>query len=229
MLFGATSYGGGQWFLWALLEAYILFFVMCKLKMKWLLYDRAVEISILLFSVHIFVRFILVGLGVTSIGPISLNDTYVVRNVYFDAIPFMLLGFKMHDGLRLKTDKELLWMVLFGALSILESLLAMSLFPNTNCVLYVGTILAEFFAFKYCIKSHSTSENLFWNAVVYFGTNCSMIAYFIHPMVGTLIKEFNLSNSIFPFAVIFVTVCVSIILYKFVYFVRTSYGGRIQQ
>ena len=105
----------------------------------------------------------------------------------------------------------------------------MSLFPNTNCVLYVGTILAEFFAFKYCIKSHSTSENLFWNAVVYFGTNCSMIAYFIHPMVGTLIKEFNLSNSIFPFAVIFVTVCVSIILYKFVYFVRTSYGGRIQQ
>lgn len=72
---------------------------MCKLKMKWLLYDRAVEISILLFSVHIFVRFILVGLGVTSIGPISLNDTYVVRNVYFDAIPFMLLGFKMHDGL----------------------------------------------------------------------------------------------------------------------------------
>ena len=80
------------------------------------------------------------------------------------------------------------FMVLFGALSILESLLAMSLFPNTNCVLYVGTILAEFFAFKYCTKSHSTSENLFWNAVVYFGTNCSMIAYFIHPMVRSLTR-----------------------------------------
>lgn len=101
----------------------------------------------------------------------------------------MLLGFKMQMASRLKTDKMNALDGIIWCLKHIRKLTCYELFPNTNCVLYVGTILAEFFAFKYCIKSHSTSENLFWNAVVYFGTNCSMIAYFIHPMVGTADKR----------------------------------------
>lgn len=96
LIFSKSLFGDGQWFLIALLEAYIFIWIFKKLQFYPVIAKYNFSIAVVLLLVHIFGRVVLINNGVTLIGPQSIYSTPVVRNVWFDAIPFMMLGVGLH-------------------------------------------------------------------------------------------------------------------------------------
>lgn len=172
--------------------------------------------------IHIFIRpiFILCGLG--EVGLIDLRETYVVRNVYFDAIPFILVGFSIHmrknqylqsvdSGKKISSQHYLKVAVFWGLISIIESFAVSAIVPSMNCVLYVGTIISEVALFEFCIV-HPTVNGILGKMIAKYGQGCSMITYFIHPIVGGAVERLNVTETVFPAVVIAVTIIFSALI-----------------
>ena len=185
-----TLYGSAQWFLIALLEAYVLLYVLYKLGLGRILEKYSLVISCFLFLVHIPVRILIVKLGITDIWGMDTAQTAIVRNTLFDALPFMLLGVWLKGNAeKVKlSDTSLIAIALTGiVISIFESYITEWLVsPYTvGCVLYFGTITADFCLFLYAINNASVLRG---GILEHIGERLSMIIYFIHPLVGKYIQ-----------------------------------------
>lgn len=214
--------GYAQWFLWSLLQAYIVFYIVAKLKLK-IIFDKALFISIALLCFHIFGRLILYALGVKMLFGQPISETSTVRNVWFDAIPFMLLGYYY----RTKTLKNRAYsftyvVIIFGILPILFSLcegLVLNKITDLNYVLYIGTVFSVLFLSRFAQRNPSLVVPCFTR----IGRELSLIIYFIHPIVGMEISryakyfEINMERTfdfLYPIIVVIITVIIADILYQ---------------
>lgn len=230
-----TLYGSAQWFLVALLEAYIILYILYKVGLGELLEKYSLTISILLFFVHIPIRILIVKLGITSVWGMDTGQTAIVRNTLFDALPFMLLG------VWLKGNKEKIKLHNYQLIFIAMTGIVVSVFESyitewfvrpykIGCVLYVGTIVADLALFIYAINNGSKAGRGFWE---YIGEHLSMTIYFIHPLVGkyirmligeNVIQESIIYRSSYPIIVVFMSISIAHIVKKI-----TNYSADAKQ
>lgn len=90
LFWSSSLFGVGQWFLNALFEGYIVFWIIYKVHIEKFFEKYGIGIATTLF--HIPIRIALIKAGISDIFGINISDSLFVRNVWFDAIPFMLVG-----------------------------------------------------------------------------------------------------------------------------------------
>lgn len=99
--------GKGQWFLVALIQAYLFFIILRLLRAEKYIDKYGYVIAAMLFAVHIPVRMILIKSGIMTIGEMSLNASASVRNAWFDALPFMFIGISIRkSGVKINKPKN---------------------------------------------------------------------------------------------------------------------------
>ncbi len=112
VLWSSTFWGSAQWFLIALLEAYIVLWAVYKINAQEIILKYGIFIAALLFILHIPVRIIAAKAGLLNIGGMSIFASDIVRNVWLDAVPFMLVGIyircRMENGYKQPHTKTLL-------------------------------------------------------------------------------------------------------------------------
>ena len=128
---------------------------------------------------------------------VKLLETMSVRNVWLDAIPFMLLGLGIHKNQDKMIFKKNVVRFL-PILSLMAILVSVGEFFLTcwimqeqriGSVLYIGTILSVNFAFLWAIKNPEGIRNPLGKGLEFIGKNLSMTIYFIHVIVGTYIEQ----------------------------------------
>lgn len=138
ILWSESIFGAGQWFLIALFEAYIIFFLIFKFHLNKFVERFIWVIVIILFSFHIPVRLIMLKIGISTISSFDLTSTYIVRNVWFDAIPFMLVGYYLHKNYKKQIfSNKILLLVSFVSLlvSIIEAFFCSLPMLRVFCIL----------------------------------------------------------------------------------------------
>lgn len=183
--------GLGEWFLWGMLEAYFLFLISYKVKFFSMIRNNALLTAAVLLFIHTIIRWVLILTGLSNIGAINLYATYSVRNVWFDALPFMLIGY----GLRKKyyrrceqSENKPLSVLFFMSLllGVAESIILKNVNSNVNCVLYLGIISADIAIFKLSICNPAIGSKSVFEFV---GKNLSMIVYFTHVEIESIVSE----------------------------------------
>ncbi|MCI8288049.1 MAG: acyltransferase [Lachnospiraceae bacterium] len=228
-LFWSNSlFGTGQWFLIALFEGYLVFWIIYKIRIGSFFEKYGIWIALILFLFHIPIRIALIKAGISDIFGINTSDSLFVRNVWFDAIPFMLIGIwlrKNQERIFFSKNRTLL-LIAIGAMavSIGEYFLTV-LFLNgnsINSVLYFGTIVSVISAFIWAILFPEGVNGKIGKGFVYVGKNLSMTVYFVHVIVGTYL-EYCFSkiggvqqaiNIFFPVVVIIGTLIVSYLIFR---------------
>ena len=92
LLWSTGIFGSAQWFLVALLQVYLVVLGLVVLRKENLLIKNGFAIAGVLLFTHIVVRYILYSAGITKIGFMAITETAIVRNAWFDGLPFVLLG-----------------------------------------------------------------------------------------------------------------------------------------
>ena len=187
IIIGTGFMGGGEWFLASLIDAYIvigLFFQ--NEKIRNIINKFSALIAVLLLFTHIFLRAVIVKIGITGIGAFSFLETYSVRNTWFDAIPFMLIGMTIRNNNSIVIKHPKIDIAIAVIISIGEGYAKDYIFDlsEMGMVLYTGTIFAVVFLMIWCINNNS-SENIF----SYIGEKLSMLIYFLHPIVGWTMQD----------------------------------------
>lgn len=197
LIWSTGLFGTGQWFLVATLQAYILFSVISCVHLERAFQKLSPIIGVLLLTVHVPVRLYAVLNGGGMIAGMSLNASASVRNVWFDAIPFMCIGIAIRYYKPHFVSNTVIYIGLYAAiLSILEASMVkeISQFSDTNCVLYLGTVVAVVCFFAFAISNPNKMRNV---VLEWIGDKLSMIVFFIHPIVGFYLKRIF---SQFPFS-----------------------------
>ena len=219
-IWSTSLMGKGQWFLIALIETYLIFIVLILFRIEKGMSKHGYVIAAVLFAVHIPVRMFLIKSGITTVGEMPLNAAASVRNVWFDALPFMFTGLAIRKSdIEISNPQKFIYIGLIAvAISIVESFLTVRImFPaSVSCVLYLGTIVAVVSFFIYSVYSVQEKINQFWQ---YIGDKLSLLIFFIHPLVGFYILRSNLwDNSILrnllPMIVMIITTGISYIIYN---------------
>ena len=167
-----------------MLEGYIVLLVLHKLSRN-IIERCSKKLAIALLCVHIIGRWILIIIGIKQLGEADLYATYCVRNVWFDALPFLLLGYDMHKNKRKSCEKTVWWMIIGGLiLSIIEFLILNLVNSNVECVLYIGTIIASCGLIKLSILQPALWRG---NIIEKIGDKLSSITYFIHVEVESVV------------------------------------------
>lgn len=182
IVIGTGFMGGGEWFLVSLLEAYIVMGLLFQHeRIRKTICRFAIPIAAALLFAHIFLRAAVIKLGVTGIGAFSFLASYSVRNTWFDAIPFMLIGMAIRKDRKILIQRPAIAITAALALSIVESLVLKYVLGlgEMGTVLYVGTVLAVTIAMIYA-TSHCGHEDI----LSQIGEKLSMLVYFLHPIVG---------------------------------------------
>ncbi len=220
VIWSTSLIGKGQWFLIALIEAYIFFLVLVLFRMEKFIAKYGHIIAVALFAIHIPVRMVLIKYGILSVGEMLLSTSASVRNVWFNALPFMLLGISIRNGkLKVSGSKKLIYIGGIAlAISVFESFLINRIMApeNVSCVLYFGTIVAVVSFFIYSVYTPQGINN---HLLEYIGDKLSMIIYFIHPLVGFYILRVDLwknliLKNLLPFIVMIITTWISYVIYK---------------
>ena len=194
LLYSTSIYGAGQWFLIALIECYVIFFLLSKLKIIEFIQRYGMVIAIFLFVIHIPIRLMLISTGVNIFFGARIYESYSVRNAWFDGLPFMLIGLSIrYYEQRIKFDKLIVplrcILVLSGFTSIFEMFFCKSYFgTRIQCVLYVGTIVSVVIAFIISIGYPSGNKHRWFKLVADLGKNLSMTVYFIHVIIANWLK-----------------------------------------
>lgn len=204
VIWSTTIFGSAQWFLIALLQAYIIFWVFYKIRIFGLIQQFSLHIAMVLLAIHIPVRVLLikcVGGGYSLLG-MAIERTASVRNVWFDALPFMLIGMyisKNKSKLNFK-NKTLFSLSIIGLVeSCVEYYITnYVVYPyHIDCVLYIGTIISVVSIFILCVKN----EHVYINHIIeHIGQQLSMIIYFIHPIVGSYINLYMKNKTVYGLA-----------------------------
>lgn len=187
-----TLFGRGEWFLWGMLEAYILIYLSYRIKPIQILRKHSIIVASLLLIVHVFVRWIIILLGIIKLGDIDLLASYSVRNVWFDALPFMIIGYGFHQKQQKYIEKLqsaiLIMTTIIGIIiAIFESFILKSLNQNVECVLYIGIIISVISLFLLSIKNPMYGQGSIWEHI---GANLSLITYLIHVEIESIIGNF---------------------------------------
>ena len=184
--------GTGQWFLIALLEGYIFFWLAYRVKLGKFLERYGLWVACLLLVFHIPVRIVLMRNNVRQLLGVNPAESFFVRNVWFDALPFMLIGINMRTHDFKTKSRRLLPIISFAALllSVGEMYLTKAITTNIQMasVLYVGTIVSVVSAFAWAIANNEKNLKVFLRPMEYIGRNLSMIVFFIHPIVGNYLE-----------------------------------------
>ena len=185
---GTGIMGGGEWFLVSLLEAYVVIgIIMLSKPARHILTDYAHVIAVLLLLVHIPVRYYCIKMGIDTFGPISLVESYAVRNTWLDAIPFLLLGVSIRENAETIKISHPLAIAFFAMIvGIGEHFYNLKMIEpySTHDVLYFGTIVAVIMAFNWAINNKTDED---W--LTRIGARYSMMIYFLHPIVGWLLQS----------------------------------------
>lgn len=229
-LFWSNSlFGTGQWFLIALFEGYIVFWILYKIRTGRFLERYGIWIAMILFLFHIPIRIALVKTGVSDVFGINTSDSLFVRNVWFDAIPFMLVGLwlrKNQERIQIFSKKCMLPLVAVGAMavSIGEYFLTVAILNGISMrsVLYFGTIVSVISAFTWAVVCPEGVSGRIGKGIEYVGKNLSMIVYFVHVIVGTYLEHYvnkiggvqQVVHAAFPILVIIGTLIVSYLIFK---------------
>lgn len=235
LIWSESLYGSGQWFLIALLEAYIIFYFICKLKIYNVVKKYSLWISLVFFLIHILLRLFLIKNGISHIGTADIYSSSVVRNVWLDAIPFMLLGIYINEHNKLFGKNKLILGIAITSvvISILEAYIVKTITKPyiVSSVLYFGTIVCVYFSFLFAIYNPDTNCKL----LEIIGKKLSMIIFFIHPIIGLQVENFlsrySVSKIVFvnlrPIIIVVVTIIVSYCVYKFVEFIKTKFQPKV--
>lgn len=220
VLWSTSIMGTGQWFLIALIEAYLFFGLLIFLRTEKRIFRHGYAIAAVLFVVHIPVRMILIKSGLMSVGEMPLTASAAVRNVWFYALPFMFIGISIRKkGLKICNPRQCIYIGLIAvAISIVESFLTIQIMlpESVSCVLYLGTIVAAVSFFIYCVNLPQGMKNQF---LKYIGDKLSMIIFFIHPLVGFYILRIGLWDNLvlrnlLPIIVMIITTTISYAIYN---------------
>lgn len=92
LLWSTGIFGSAQWFLVALLQVYLVVLGLVVLHKENTLVKNSFIIAGILLFTHIVVRYVFYSIGVTKIGFMPITETAIVRNAWFDGLPFVLLG-----------------------------------------------------------------------------------------------------------------------------------------
>lgn len=187
IIIGMGFMGGGEWFLVSLIGAYAVIGLLFQSEnIRKFITKFSALIAVLLLFAHIIVRAVIVKIGIAEIGPFSFLETYSVRNTWFDAIPFMLIGMSIRNNSPIVISHPKTYIALALIISVGEGyakdyILGLA---EMGTVLYIGTVFAVVFAMIWCINNN-TQENIF----SYIGEKLSMLIYFLHPIVGWTVQD----------------------------------------
>lgn len=228
IVWSTSLFGVGQWFLIALLEGYILFWIVYKARLGYYIEKYGLWIAGALLFFHIPVRLVLAKSGIQQILGVSIIENIVVRNVWFDAFPFMLIGFciRTHNISIQKYRLLPLISVVAMFVSVAEMYLTRCLLGDEqqlSSVLYVGIIISVVSAFVWAISNTNDRLNPFQTFLEYIGKYLSMIVYFINIIVRTYLEPLlsavaegraSIVQQLFPIVVICSTLIVSDIVFR---------------
>lgn len=218
-----SLFGKGQWFLIALFEGYILFWISYKVRLGKFIEKYGFWLAGALLVFLIPVRVILAKNGVHQLFGVNISESFFVRNVWFDALPFMLIGLNIRTHNSRVHNYKLLPIVSIAALliSIVEMYLLKSVMCNNqiSAVLYAGTIISVVTAFLWAVSNTKEMIHVLQKQLEYIGKSLSIIVYFIHVIVGTYLQNklgggASLVQAFFPAIVICVTLIVSDIIFR---------------
>lgn len=222
-----SLFGTGQWFLIALFEAYVVFWIIYKTRIGNLFEKYGIWIATILFLFHIPIRIALIKAGISDVFGINTSESLFVRNVWFDAIPFMLVGLwlrKKQEKIRISSKNRLLPFISISAMvvSIGEYFLTVAILNGSpmSSVLYIGTIISVISAFGWAILCPGGVAGGIGKGVEYIGKNLSMTIYFLHVIVGTYLEHYvNKIGGVnypclFPILVIIGTLFVSYLIFR---------------
>ena len=234
LLWSKSLFGIAQWFLIALLEAYVLFYFLYRCKAEIVVEKYGVLIAIVLFLFHVIVRIILLKYGITQILGMDVGASAFVRNVWFDAIPFMSIGLWLRkSGIPDRVMRISKWLPMVSVLALVISVIeyyVTTLFLGevaVSSVLYFGTIVSVIAAFIWAVCNPGGVASGFGKAMGYIGKNLSMIVYFIFVIVASYLQfivydvialdeeDPLVINLLFPTIVILCTIAIAWIIYKF--------------
>ncbi|MDD3416429.1 MAG: acyltransferase [Lachnospiraceae bacterium] len=160
------------WFLFALLYAYTLYYMMCKLNLQ----RYKLGIAVVGLAVNLIIREFLYAIGIDILAQF-------VRNAYCFGLPFFIIGTWIRDSKHrvqeIQTSK--CWrMVIVGlCIAILEN----QLWGDYTLELSFGIILYAVFLFVLAVKYKGRDFFI----LEYIGRNCSLYIYVIHVIVGTMV------------------------------------------
>ena len=217
LVFGTGIMGGGEWFLVSLLEAYVVIGILARnVKIKGLIVRYSHFIAILLFLVHIPIRMYVVKSGVESVGLIKLTESWCVRNTWLDAIPFLLLGISIRRNKNCKTSHPLFISIFAMVIAVGECFFSKEMLApqSISTVLYIGIIVAVVSSFIWAVSCNCED-----NILARIGDRYSMLIYFLHPIVGWVLKSIIKTSSAlfemgFYIIVVVATTFVSIIVFR---------------
>lgn len=229
VLWSRSIFGLGQWFIIALLEGYLVIYLIYKLQMGAFFEKHGATIATILLAVHIIVRVVLIKLQFNMMFEVDLYQTWIVRNVWFDAIPFLLIGLSLHyyksiGKLKdLSVERTIFLSLVALFLSIGEMALTQKYIePKIESVLYVGTVVSVILAFVLAIEYPQGKKNLGFHVIEFVGKNLSMTVYFIHVIVAHFLNAiientrlYYFWQGIFPILVIIVTVLIAYLIFKY--------------
>lgn len=193
VILGTGIMGGGEWFLVSLIEAYIVIGLALQIKeIRELVVKYSHLVATVLLLIHIPVRLYAIKTGIKSIGGISLLESYSVRNTWFDAIPFLLMGIAIRKY-PVKISHPLVISVFAMLMSVGECFFQKKMLKPqvVYSVLYIGTVIAVICTFIWALKSEGKS-----NVFSVIGHKYSMLIFFLHPIAGQFLQNMLYKNLI---------------------------------
>lgn len=157
---------GQYWFLFALLYAYVFYYILERFHLRRFAY---------ILAAVMFVVYIAMAQGMHLVGIKILNCYY--RNWLIEAFPYFMLGHWIHeneDGINISNKSLLLMIIVFTLLCLVERRLLGRDFGVNIC-----TIPQVFALFVYGVKNPNRHEG----AIQRLGRDCSMLVYILHPAV----------------------------------------------
>lgn len=167
VIFNAPVVVAGQyWFLFALLYAYIFYWIMERLNLRMYAY---------ILAAAMFVLYVILAQGVHLAGYGIPNMIY--RNWLVEAFPYFMLGHWIHENQdRINiTNRSLITIIIVSSLLCWVERWFMGRDFGVNIV----TIPQVFALFVYGVKNPTRHEGV----IQKLGRDCSMMVYILHPAV----------------------------------------------
>lgn len=223
VVFGTGINGGGQWYLVSQLMAYLILGILFQTSLrKWIIkYSHVIAAFLLL--IHIPVRMYLIKSGISSLHGIPLIDTWSVRNTWFDAIPFMLIGISLKVNIEFRVSHPLIISSLAAVCSVGGHFFSVKMLEpyQMSSVLYAGTVISVVMALYWAIQQVDLGRG---KVLAVVGEKYSMLIFFLHPIVGWTLKEIishfyvadlgRIVEIIFCLSVIGITTIIAMCAYK---------------
>lgn len=185
------------WFLFALIYVYVLYYLMCKLRLQ----RFKLMIAIVCFAVNLIIREILFALGIDIL-------VQFVRNAYFFGLPLFIVGTLVRDSMKhlqkIETRKWYILAISGLVLSILEN----HFLCDYTLELSFGTIIFAVGLFIIALNYQGGDVLKF----AYLGEKCSLYIYVVHIIIGTLVFKYVATQASYYWTATLLTVFISVLI-----------------